>query len=87
MWFWLAIRNTVNSIYNGPDLSTSVTIDYFLSELQNNASSENIFKELFFYLSHGINIGLILFTVRSRESSKLISAKEKLKIPFSFTDP
>lgn len=36
----------------------------------------------FTYLSHGINIGLTLFSVRSRESSKLISAKEKLKIPF-----
>lgn len=41
----------------------------------------------FTYLSHGINIGLTLFSVRSRESSKLITAKEKLKIPFSFADP
>lgn len=30
----------MNSIYNDPDLSASVTIDYFLSELQNNASSK-----------------------------------------------
>lgn len=48
---------------------------------------KNHFQKTLTYLSHGINIGLTLFSVRSRENSKLISAKEKLKIPFSFVDP